>query len=114
MSVFTYALAIAAGLLALLSGWLFFTGRERPPGDDKLMTVLAALLVLRAMIGIGVMASGGDESSSVTHISYLVVSAALLPLVFGTVDTDRSPWSSAVFGTALVVVAVLMLRVEAT
>lgn len=114
MSAFTYGLAIAAGLLAIVSAVLFFTGSTRPPGDDTLMKALGVLVALRAMIGVGVMASGGDESHSVTHIAYLGVSAVMLPLVFGTVESDRSPWSSAVFGAGLLVIAVLMLRVEAT
>ena len=114
MGTFTYILAGLAGLLAVVNAGLFFAGQPRPPGDDKLVKVLAGALVARAMLGIGLAFGGDEESQSITHIAYLVVSAALLPLVFSTVEGDRGRWSCAVFAVALLVVVVLMLRVQAT
>lgn len=113
VNALTSLLAVAAGLLVVTCAVLFGLDRARPRPLDIAVYVLEGGLVLRAMIGLAQMISG-DESSSVTHIGYLVATVAILPLVLNMLEGDRSRWSSAILGVAALVIVVVLLRLQAT
>lgn len=113
VATLTTVAAVLCGLVAVYAVGMFASGRQRPRGLDLSVWVLEGVLVLRAMIGIGRMV-GDDESTSVTHIGYLAISVAILPLVMNMLQGDRSRWSSAVVGVAAVVILVVVVRLQVT
>ena len=109
----TTAIAVAAAVLAITCAVVFVLDRPRPRVLDLFAYALEGALAIRAMIGVGQIASG-DEARSVTHIGYLVASVAILPLVLNTLEGDRSRWSSTILGVAALVVLIVLIRLQVT
>jgi hypothetical protein len=109
----TTVAAVLCGVVAVYAAGMFASGRNRPRGLDLMVWVLEGVLALRAMVGIARMATD-DESTSVTHVGYLAISVAIVPLVVNMLQGDRSRWSSAGLGVAALVVLVVVLRLQVT
>lgn len=107
-------IAAAAGVIAVAATISFLLGRERPKPIDVSVQGLEALLVLRALVGVGQMLGGQQEVHSVTHIGYLIASVAIIPITAGTLEGDRSRWSAAVIAVACLAVVVIVIRLQMT
>ena len=103
-----------AVLLALVAGWSAYRWRERPPWLDSMAWMLEALLVLRAVAGLGVLLSGRKPDEVSTHVGYLIASVCIVPLAVRSVQEDRGAWSLGVVGVAAATVAVVSVRIVMT
>lgn len=114
VAAFTIAIAVAAGLIAIIAGFHFVRRLRRPPGLDKLVWGLEIALVLRAMIAVGEISTGDTPAHLTTHIGYLISSVAILPIALATVADDRDHWTSAVLAVTLLAVLVIVIRLQMT
>ena len=103
-----------AVLVALVAGWSAYRWRERPPWLDSMAWMLAALVVLRAVAGLGVILSGREPDELSTQVGYLLASVCIMPLALRSVQDDNGGWSLGVVGVAAAVVAVVSVRIVMT
>jgi hypothetical protein len=103
-----------AVLVALLAGWSAYRWHRRPPWLDSMAWMLEALLVLRAVAGVGSLIQGNKPEQESTHVIYLLASVCILPLALRSVQDDDGVWSLAVIGVAAVVVAAISVRMVMT
>ena len=76
--------------------------------------MLEALVVLRALAGLGVIAVGRKPDEVSTQVGYLLASVCIMPLALRSVQDDRGAWSLGVVGVAAAVVAVVSVRIVMT
>jgi hypothetical protein len=76
--------------------------------------MLAALVALRALAGLGVILSGTEPDQVSTQVGYLLASVCIVPLALRSVQDDRGAWSVGVVGIAAVAVAAISLRILVT
>jgi len=98
-------------LVAAYSAWRW---RERPPWLDSMAWMLEVLLGIRAIAGLGAMASGDRPDSVSTHVGYLLASVCVMPLALRSVQDDDGVWSLGVVGVAAVAVGVMSVRILVT
>ena len=103
-----------AVLVALVAGWSAYRWRERPPWLDSMAWMLEALLVLRAVAGLGVLLSGQKPDQVSTQVGYLIASVCIVPLALRSVQDDNGAWSLGVVGVAAATVAVISVRIVMT
>ena len=103
-----------AVLVALVAGWSAYRWRQRPPWLTSMAWMLEALVVLRAVAGLGVLLSGDKPDQESTHLIYLLASVCILPLALRSVQDDDGVWSLGVVGVAAVVVAAISVRMVMT
>jgi heme A synthase len=103
-----------AVLIALVAGYAAYRWRERPPWLDSMAWMLEALVVLRAVSGLGVVLSGERPDSVSTHVGYLLASVCIMPLALKSVQQDHGAWSLGVVGVAAATVAVVSVRIVMT
>lgn len=114
IELLTTALVGYSGLVGLVAAGCALRRVDRPRFLDAMVLALEGLAVVRAMLGVGAMASGSHAIPGVTHLAYLVTAVAVLPLLLGTLDEDRSHWSAAVIAVGCLAVLVVALRLQAT
>ena len=114
IDVLSTAIAIYAGCVALVAAGCFARRRPRPEFLDKLVLVLEGALIVRAMLGVGAMATHAHAYPGATHVAYLITSVAILPVTMAFVTEDRSHWSAAVVVIACVALVVIAVRVQMT
>lgn len=107
--VIGYAALVA--LLALVSVWRW---HERPPWLDSMVWMLEALLVIRALAGLGALLGDERPAEYSTHLGYLVASVCVIPIALRSVDEDRGSWSLGVVTVAVVACAVISVRMMST
>lgn len=110
----TTAIEIYAGCVTLLATVSFLLRRLRPAVLDTMVFLLEGALVVRAVLGVGEMASGRHPVPGTTHIAYLVTSVAILPVALSTLADDRSYWSTAVLAVASLAIIVIAVRLQMT
>jgi heme A synthase len=103
-----------AGLVLLVAAYSAWRWRERPPWLDSMGWMLEVLLGIRAIAGLGALASGDRPDSMATHVGYLLASVCIVPLALGSTTEDRGPWSIGVLAVAVVAVAVISVRIMVT
>jgi len=103
-----------AVLVALLAGWSAYRWRRRPPWLVSMAWMLEALVVLRAVVGLGALLTGHKPDQESTHLIYLLASVCILPLALRSVQDDDGVWSLGVVGVAAVVVAAISVRMVMT
>jgi cell division protein FtsW (lipid II flippase) len=103
-----------AVLVALLAGWSAYRWRRRPPWLVSMAWMLEALVVLRAVAGLGALLTGHKPDQESTHLIYLLASVCILPLALRSVQDDDGVWSLGVVGVAAVVVAAISVRMVMT
>jgi hypothetical protein len=103
-----------AVLVALLSLVAAARWRERPPWLDSMAWMLEALLVIRALAGLGALLGDDRPAEYSTHLGYLVSSVCVLPIALRSITGDRGPWSLGVLTVGAVAVAVISVRMMAT
>ena len=103
-----------AVLVALLAGWSAYRWRRRPPWLGSMAWMLEALVVLRAVAGLGAVAAGHEPDQKSTYLIYLLASVCILPLALRSVQDDDGVWSLGVVGIAALVVAVISVRMVMT
>ncbi len=103
-----------AVLVALLAGWSAYRWRLRPPWLTSMAWMLEALVVLRAVAGLGALLAGDKPDQESTHLIYLLASVCILPLALRSVQDDDGVWSLGVVGVAAVVVAAISVRMVMT
>ena len=103
-----------AALVVLVAAYAAYRWRERPPWLDSMAWMLEALLVLRALAGLGVLASGTRPDAYSTHVGYLLASVCVLPLALRSVQDETGPWSLGVVGVAALAVGVMSVRIVMT
>lgn len=101
-------------LVALVAAWAAYRWRARPPWLDSMGWMLEALLLLRAVAGLGALLSGHEVKSYSTHVGYLLASVCIMPLALRSVRGDSGVWSVGVIGVAAVGVAVISARIMMT
>jgi heme A synthase len=114
IGLLTTVLVGYSGLVGLVALGCALRRVDRPRFLDAMVLSLEGLAVVRAMLGVGAMASGSHAVPGVTHLAYLVTSIAVLPLLISTLDEDRSHWSAAVIAVGCLAVLVVALRLQAT
>jgi heme A synthase len=100
--------------VALAAAGCFALRRPRPLLLDKLVLGLEGALVVRAMLGVGAMASGSHPYPGATHVAYLLTSVAILPIMGASLADDRSHWSAAVVVVACLALVVIAVRIQMT
>ena len=110
----TYIVVGYASLVVVLALVVAFRRGERPAWLDQLVWMLEALLVVRALAGLG--AFSGDErpASTSTYVGYLIASVCVLPIAMQSIRDDRAVWSSAVVAVAALAVGVIAVRLQMT
>jgi hypothetical protein len=103
-----------AVLVAVLAGWSAYRWRQRPPWLASMAWMLEALVVLRAVAGLGVILSGTEPDQVSTQVGYLLASVCIMPLALRSVQDDDGAWSLGVVGVAAATVAVVSVRVVMT
>jgi hypothetical protein len=103
-----------AVLVALLAGWSAYRWRRRPPWLASMAWMLEALVVLRAVAGLGALLTGHKPDQESTHVIYLLASVCIIPLALRSVQDDDGVWSLGVVGVAAVVVAAISVRMVMT
>ena len=103
-----------AVLVALVAGFAAIRWRERPPWLDSLAWMLEFLAGVRAVAGLGALASGHRPAGREASVGYLIVSVCVVPLALGQVADDRGAWAVGVVGVAALAVAVISLRMVMT
>lgn len=78
-----------------------------------LVLIQAGLLVQAALDVIG-LARGHHPRELPTHLAYLVVSVALVPIAAVQTRGDDGLWSGLLLTIALIVLAVLLIRLQTT
>ncbi|WP_036506682.1 hypothetical protein [Nocardioides sp. URHA0020] len=86
---------------------------ERPGWLDQMVWMLEALLVVRALAGLGAFSGDGPDSTS-TYVGYLIASVCVLPIAMQSIRDDRAVWSSGVVAVAALAIAVVAVRLEMT
>lgn len=114
IELLTTALVGYSGLVGLVAAGCALRRVDRPRFLDAMVLSLEGLAIVRAMLGVGAMASGSHAVPGVTHLAYLVTAVAVLPLLLSTLDEDRSHWSAAVIAVGCLAVLVVALRLQAT
>lgn len=115
-SVSTQITVIVVGyalLVVVLALVVALRRRERPSWLDQMVWMLEALLVVRALAGLGAFSGDGPDSTS-TYVGYLLASVCVLPIAMQSVKDDRAVWSSGVVAVAALAVAVVGVRLEMT
>ncbi len=103
-----------AVLVLLLAAYSAYRWRERPPWLDSMAWMLEFLVALRALAGLGALASGDRPDSMATHVGYLLASVCVVPIALGSTTEDRGPWSIGVLAVAVAAVGVMSVRVMMT
>jgi hypothetical protein len=103
-----------AALVVLVAAYSAYRWRERPPWLASLAWMLELLLSVRALAGLGVLASGERPDDYATHLGYLVASVCVMPLALRSVQDDTGAWSLGVVGVAALAVAVISVRMVMT
>jgi hypothetical membrane protein len=103
-----------AVLVALVATFAAIRWRARPPWLDSMAWMLELLAGLRALAGLGVLASGERPDELGAYLGYLIVSVCVVPLALGQVAEDRGAWSVGVVAVAAVAVAVISVRMVQT
>jgi hypothetical protein len=103
-----------AVLVALAAGFAAYRWRARPPWLASMAWMLEGLLALRAVAGLGALASGHRPDEVSTHVGYLVASVCIVPLALRSVQDDEGAWSLGVIGVAALTVAVISVRIVMT
>jgi hypothetical protein len=103
-----------AALVALLAAYSAYRWRERPPWLASMAWMLEVLLAVRALAGLGVLASGERPDDSATHLGYLVASVCVMPLALRSVQDDTGAWSLGVLAVAALGVGVISVRMVMT
>jgi heme A synthase len=114
VEAFTIAIAVYAGVVAVVAVVLVIRRRPRPRWLDKGVLALEIALVGRAMVAVGEIASGDKPTHLSTHIGYLVASVAILPIAISTVADERDHRTSGVLAVAVVAVLVVVIRLQMT
>ena len=112
--VYTVALAVFAGVLAVVAVAHAILGLPRPPGLDKLAWALEVGLAARVMLAIGSIAGGDRPDNLTTHVGYLVTAVAVLPIILSVIRDDRERWTNGVLAVGLVTVVVVAVRLQLT
>jgi len=76
--------------------------------------MLEVLLGIRALAGLGVLASGERPDDYATHLGYLVASVCVMPIALRSVQDDAGAWSLGVVGVAALAVGVISVRMVMT
>lgn len=117
-SVLTQISVVAIGygaLVALVSAYAIWRWRARPPWLESLAWMLELLVGLRAVAGLGALASGDRPQELTTHLGYLAASVCVLPIAVGSFDRDdEGAWAAGVIGVAALAVAVMSARMVQT
>lgn len=109
----TYIVVGYAVLVTVLALVVALRRGERPSWLDQMVWMLEALLVIRALTGLGAFTGDGPDSTS-TYVGYLIASVCVLPLAMQSVKDDRATWSSAVVAVGALAIAVVAVRLEMT
>jgi hypothetical protein len=116
-SVSTQITLIVVGyavLVVILALVVALRRRERPAWLDQMVWMLEALLVIRALAGLGAFSGDDKPDSTSTYVGYLVASVCVLPIAMQSVKDDRAVWSSGVVAVAALAIAVVAVRLEMT
>ena len=112
------ALALSITVLSLLTGLVVLvqagTGRFRRGRVSPTLTLIQLALVVQAAADVLGLGRGHHPREPATHLAYLAVSLVLLPLAAYETRRDDGPWSGVLVAVALVVLAVIVVRLTAT
>ncbi|MBB6627474.1 hypothetical protein H5V45_09080 [Nocardioides sp. KIGAM211] len=110
----TYVAVGYAALVTLAALAVAVAAVPRPAVLDQGVWILEALLVIRAVAGLGVMLRGDHPAEQSAYVGYLVASVCVLPIAMQSVADDRGRWSNAVITVAALAVTVIAVRLQMT
>lgn len=114
MTALSILLAVASGVLAVWALLVVLLRRYRPPLLEYAVWAVVALAALRVLASLGTMLGGERPDEVGPHIGYLVAALCVLPVVMGSVGSDKGLWSTGAIAVAAVAMVVVSLRLQAT
>jgi len=97
-----------------LTGLRAFADRFRWRPIIPVIIGLQISVLLHAASDVAVLVDGRHPPLVSTHVAYLVVALAVLPCVVVMAMGDEGRWSGALLAVALVVLAVVLVRMQVT
>lgn len=110
------AMALAVGALAtgVTAAALAGFGSFRQARFVPTLVLLELGLLVQAVLDLVALARGHHLREPVTHLAYLVTCLALVPVVAVQTRGDDGRWSALLLAVAMVVLAVLVVRLQTT
>lgn len=109
---FTITVGCVGGGVAVLV--LALAGRYRWRRIAPTLLAVQVLLVVQAVLDAVGLVGGHRPGEPATHLAYVVTSLVVLPAAVGWAGRGDDRWTAAVVGMALVVLAVVVVRMMTT
>jgi peptidoglycan/LPS O-acetylase OafA/YrhL len=109
LAITVVSLAAAGVTLVLAAARRYRWSRLAPT-----LALLELALVVQAVADLVALARGHHPRELATHLAYLGVSVALLPVAAAQVRGDHGRWPAVLVAVVLVVLAVVTVRLETT
>ncbi len=109
LAVVIYALGVAAVCAATA-----IRARPRGPLLVPALIVIQLGTLIQAALDASELAAGAHPAETSTHLGYLVVSVAILPIAAGSVRLDDSRWGTTALAIGCVLVAIVSIRLHQT
>ncbi len=107
-------ITIACLVAALVVGVQAVSGAFHFPRIVPTLLVLETALLIQAVIDVVGLLRGHRPSETGAHVAYLVVSLLILPGAAGQTRGEDGRWPGALTAIALVITAVLVIRLQTT
>ncbi len=114
MTFLSVLLAVASGVLAIWALLVVLLKRYRPPLLEYAVWAVVAIAGVRVLASVGTMLGGESPDEVGPHIGYLAASLCVLPVVMGSVGSDKGLWSTGAIAVAAVAMVVVAWRLQAT
>lgn len=110
----SFAITLACLGTALTVGARLVTGRFTWAGTARAVVTLQYVLLVQAAFDVGGLVAGHRPRELSTHLAYLAVAVAVLPIAMVQTRGDSGRWSAAYLLVALLVAGVLVIRLQTT
>ncbi len=107
--VITYALLVAGACLLTAA-----LGRLRPPLLVLALVGVELVASVQAVLDLSRLARDGRPADLSTHVAYLLITVAALPVAAGSVQMDRGRWGTVGLAIGCIVVAAVSVRLHQT
>lgn len=108
------AITVVAALAALVTGSVCVAGTYRWTALAPTLALVEAALAIQAVVDLVGIARGHRPGEPGVHLAYLATSVLVIPAAAAQVRGDDDRWSGALCAAALLVVAVLVVRLATT
>ncbi|HEX4722898.1 MAG TPA: hypothetical protein VH333_10315 [Pseudonocardiaceae bacterium] len=109
-----FAITMASLGAAALVLCLAATGRYRWRRIAPTLLIIELAVLVEAVTDLACLFGGSHVAEPATHLAYLATSVVVLPVVAGQASRDDGRWAAVLVGVALLVLAVVVVRLTAT